>query len=57
MLSYVRCLYFSDTPDYDLLRDLLLSIAKREKFNLNEKDYDWIRQTSITLTHHSEKPT
>ena len=44
MLSYVRCIYFSDEPNYDYLAEKFYQIAKREKFDLSEKDYDWLKR-------------
>jgi hypothetical protein len=43
MLAYVRSLHFNSDPDYAFIEGRLRSIAAREGFDLETKDYDWIQ--------------
>ena len=40
-LDYSRNLKFTETPDYDYLRNLLNDLLKRKKFE-NDSQFDWI---------------
>ena len=44
MLSYVRCIYFSDEPNYEYLIEKLYQIGKRYNLDLSKKDYDWLKK-------------
>ena len=41
-MKYVRDLQFEEKPDYSLLLDLLKSIATKEGFSLDDKQFDWV---------------
>jgi hypothetical protein len=43
MLAYVRSLHFNTEPDYSVLEEKLRAMAARERFDLEDKDYDWIQ--------------
>lgn len=40
-MRYCRNLQFEQKPDYDYLRGLFETVAKRENFNLHDQMYDW----------------
>lgn len=59
ILSYVRCIYFSDEPNYEFIRQKLLDVAKKEKLDLSMRDYDWMKQarsTSLISLEEVEEP-
>ena len=47
-MKYVKALKFEEKPDYEYMINLFTDLAKREKFDLHDKIYDWnVRAVTI----------
>ena len=40
-MNYCQDLEYEEKPDYNMLRNLVISVAKRERIDLQDKCFDW----------------
>jgi hypothetical protein len=53
MLKYARELKFNATPNYELLRELLMKAMKKNNFHDDTK-FDWVKDNGTPEKHRPE---